>query len=142
MQHTQWWHLQTLDTMKAIVFTLNLLLRAMQPLMASDVIGCGLRAKGLCWMQGVFGEQQALTTSEVYDLDTNVWQPVPDNMTYGRYRHQAVLLQDYNVVVMGGQGSQSQALASTELLSIASEQWETQVCFLISLPTSPRKPGS
>ena len=140
MHHTQRWHLQTwyLDTMKTIVFTLDLLLRAVQALMASDAIGCVLIAKGICWMQGVFGEQQALATSEVYDLDTNVWQAVPDNMTYGRYRHQAVLLQDYNVVVMGGQGSQSQALASTELLSIATGLWETQVCSLPSLPTFPR----
>ena len=96
-------------------------------------------------MQGVFGEQQALTTSEVYDLDTNVWQAVPGNMTNGRYRHQAVLLPDHNIVVMGGQGAQSQALASTEFLSIATGKWTTQVCSLISLPTFPShllKPAS
>ncbi len=55
-----------------------------------------------------------LTSAEIFDPATNLWSIAP-SMAYGRYFPQAVVLQNGQVLVMGGQGVGLPILASTEL---------------------------
>ena len=58
-------------------------------------------------------------------------------MTNARYRHQAVVLQDWTVLIMGGQGADGTGLSSVESLSLSTGNVSTKVCTEnVSLKTS------
>lgn len=73
---------------------------------------------------GTNATANALTSSELYDLNTRTWSPTLNPMTTARFNHTATLLPSGKVLVTGGADSTGHALASSELYDPVSNTWE------------------
>ena len=53
-------------------------------------------------------------TAEIYDSNTDIWMPTLSNMSTGRFAHAATLLNNEQILIMGGIDSSGSIISSTE----------------------------
>ncbi|RKH20762.1 kelch-like protein [Corallococcus sp. CA047B] len=61
-------------------------------------------------------------TTELYTASANSWHPGP-NLGTARVGHTATLLENGNVLVVGGRGPAGEALSSAEIYNVDANQW-------------------
>jgi hypothetical protein len=70
----------------------------------------------------VTGGESSRTATERFDPKTDTWTPA-EPMGVGRSHHTATLLQDKQVLVTGGFGSDGKAIDSSELYDVGNNKW-------------------